>query len=68
MSRRREGGGLPPHQVDLRDQRIHVQGLGHAYLGDDSTREWPYHPVEVEYRHVQVLQDAVPTTAAGSPA
>ncbi|WP_433513831.1 hypothetical protein ACQP2T_61505 [Nonomuraea sp. CA-143628] len=61
------GGDVPAHNIEMRDQHVHVEGLGHAYLGDASTQDWPYRTVEVLYRHVQTLQDAITSAVAGTP-
>ncbi|MGA4995874.1 hypothetical protein [Nonomuraea bangladeshensis] len=61
-----DAGRAPWYQIELREQRIHVLGLGRAYLGDDSTR--PYKTVEVEYRHMQLLQEEIALFAPGASA
>ncbi|MEV0996849.1 hypothetical protein [Nonomuraea sp. NPDC050202] len=61
-------GDTPWYQVERREGRVHVLGLGHAYLGDTSTRDWPYKTVEVKYRHMQLLQDEITHITAGTSA
>ncbi|MEU6731298.1 hypothetical protein ABZ917_46960 [Nonomuraea wenchangensis] len=63
-----DAGRAPWYQIELREQRIHVLGLGHAYLGDASTQDRPYKTVEVEYRHMQLLQDEIALFTPRAPA
>ncbi|MEU4231118.1 hypothetical protein AB0F17_43075 [Nonomuraea sp. NPDC026600] len=68
LQENQEGSALPEHRVEVREGRVHVHGLSYAYLGDASTREWPYRTLEVEYRYVQALQDVITAAAQGTPA